>query len=91
MNWSILQFESYEKDLYYFVSDLCREWGFCDVFGDIEYLYQKEAWAADEFASEILRLEGMNGDEDRRWRRDISRVFALRFGNEITRRDYDAP
>lgn len=71
-----------ERELNYFLYDLCVNWGFCIPPDSAEKISKKQHWMAREFAAAVVLAEGMNPEYDYSWVKKISNRFRERFGAE---------
>jgi len=71
------------------LDELCVDWGFCIPPGDIDRIAQSERLEADEFAAEVLRVEGMAPEHEAKWFRHIRQRFVERFGSSVSAEDFE--
>lgn len=70
-----------ERELNYFLHDLCVNWGFCIPSEDWERISKSEFLTANEFAIEILKAEKMEDHSE--WENNIIDRFKERFGSDF--------
>lgn len=69
-----------ERELIYLLADLCVKWGFCVAPDDQRVISQKTHYRAIEFAQDVVKAEGMDGNFA--WIDKIAERFRERFGTE---------
>ena len=76
---------------------LCVEWGFCGNSKDASFDGARASWTADEFATEVLRAEGMNplmiegvGPDQSDWFKKIRARFVSEFGASVGVGDFES-
>ena len=80
---------SLKKELYVLLDWLCVEWGFCIPPKDADRIAASENLDAAEFATEVLRAEGLDPEYELHWFRKIKRRFVEHFGSEaVSAKDY---
>jgi len=73
-----------ERELNYFLYDLCVKWGFCIPPEEHNEISKSEYYNAEDFACDVIEAEGMNAEHESKWVKKISNKFRERFGtNEI--------
>ena len=78
-------------DLQILMSDLCREWGFCNAIAD-DIVQGSESLTPEAFATAILKAEGWPEPEsDLKWRPRLASLFETRYGAAVSDRDYQRP
>ena len=79
---------SLEKDLGDLLTKLCVEWGFCIPPSDFHRIAASQCLDAAEFATEVLRAEGLDPEYELQWFRKIKRRFVEQFGESVSAKDY---
>ena len=77
-----------ERDLGILLDKLCMEWGFCIPPSDRARVATSRRSDAAEFASEVLRAEGLDPDYEVHWFRRIRQRFRDQFGESASAGDY---
>lgn len=80
---------SLERDILVLLDKLCLESGFCIPPVDAVRISQSASLTADEFASEVLRAEGMNPEYELSWYRAIRKCFIEVFGRSVSVDSYN--
>lgn len=73
---------SLKKELSDLLTKLCVEWGFCIPPTDFDRIAVSQHMNAVEFATEVLRAEGLSPENEPHWFRKIKRRFVEHFGRE---------
>ena len=68
-----------EREIRYFLYDLCVDWGFCIPPDDADRIATKKRYDAREFAIDVLEAEGLKPEYEKKFVRDISAWFYRRF------------
>ena len=79
---------SLEQQLRKLLSELCVDWRFCIPPEDADRISRTKCWKAKEFATEVLRAEGMWPKYEAKWSRRIERRFVDRFGDTVSVEDF---
>ncbi|MGD1942330.1 MAG: hypothetical protein ACFB0G_13555 [Leptolyngbyaceae cyanobacterium] len=76
-----------EQGLRYLLNDLCVDYGHCIPTDDQNWLAGREEITADEFAAELLQIEGYGLEPERI--QLIKQLFADQFGTEVLIRNQE--
>lgn len=71
-----------ERELNYFLYDLCVTWGFCIDPSARATIAKAERYTAITFAEDVIRAEGMNPEHESKCVKKIAGLFRLRFGED---------
>ena len=89
--------QRYDRAISKMLGKLCIEWGFCGDARQAPFDHRRAAWAADEFALEVLRAEGMNpleiegvGPSQSDWFKRIRARFVAELGNSVSVHDFES-
>lgn len=69
-----------ERELIYFLTDLCVKWGFCLTSENTEQISRMDYYTARDFAMDVVRAEGL--DTSSSWVNQITERFIERFGTD---------
>ncbi len=70
-----------QEALDFLLYDICVDLGFCLPPDDNARICAMESWDADAFAEEVFRAEGMDPNENLKWKREILNRFIDMFGS----------
>ena len=95
MAWRTRRKPDLGEDLQGLLDFLCVQWGFCTRLAAADLIQAGTRLQASEFAGAVLRAEGMDPDQNRKWMRRISDLFERRYGPSVSPEsflaDADAP
>lgn len=72
------QMPIFENEIDLLLSELCREWGFCNQLTAIDLIADGQDLSADDFAVAVLLAEQMNPESEITWRRRIAEKFSVK-------------
>ena len=70
------------------MGELCVDWEFRIPPADADRIARSKRLEAKEFATEVLRAEGMWPKYEVKWSRRIKRRFTDRFGSSVSVEDF---
>ncbi len=71
-----------ERELEYFLYDLCVQWGFCIPPVSAEHICKMTDLSAEIFAESVLEAEGQNPQYEGKYVQRIASKFRERFGQD---------
>jgi hypothetical protein len=70
-----------QEALGFLLYDICVDLGFCLPPDDNARICAIESWDADAFTEAVFRAEGMDPNENLKWKREIRNRFIDMFGS----------
>jgi hypothetical protein len=79
---------SFEDKLGYLLKSACVELGFCLPWDAAEAILKRKSITASEFASEVLKAEGLEPDD--KWFEPLALLFRQHFGKQsVSAQDFE--
>jgi len=84
ITWDTRRYADLAKDLDVLISDLCRNWGFCNQLTGADLLAANEVIDGEYLARSVIVAEGGRPDKLMGWQLDIAKQFRKRYGASVS-------